>query len=231
MAMAALSLILFAGCGSDSDKTTTTMPTTTTAPDPRVDKDRAQKIVLTSADMPGGFTQSSEAKEAATDAEAHALNQCVGIKDDATLSTIDWDGASFDKGNNSIGSNVRMMKSAADARSDLEAVKSEKARNCIRDYFEKIMKAEIGQTANLTTTVVNLDKLQSPDTAAIRVKGNFEVNGSTAAAYFDFINTVVDRAEVSNTYVYVVDEPPADVQSTNLDKVRQRARDALGIQA
>ncbi|MDP9071304.1 MAG: hypothetical protein M3N68_08470 [Actinomycetota bacterium] len=155
----AVTMLLVACGGGDSsddkDRATTTAPTTTTTtiPPPAEDKARAERIVLTAADVPGfkADPPDAEEEEAAGDSAYEAFARCVNNNPLATAGDDDpreAESPDFSKGETeTVSSSATFAEKEEIASALLTDLTAPAFAGCFDSALAKIFEAELGAAA------------------------------------------------------------------------------------
>jgi hypothetical protein len=212
--------VLLAGCGGGGSKSSTpsTSPaasapaSTTTTSQAEADKDKAQRIVLTAADVPGFTVDVANTSTKNADLEA-AANACVNNNPLLVRlgEATDPRGArspDFTMGETlTVGSSATFGETEDEARSAIAALSAPAFTGC----FSDALAAELGKNPALTNVTVTTSRL--PTVAAgdqsigYRSTARLRVSGTAVTFYFDFTFvrtgrgvTVLSDVTVGNAY-------------------------------
>ena len=193
-------LVLVPACGGGDDsgpesRATTVPPTTRSAVD--VDKERAQRIVLTAADLPG-YTEDPVTADEEDDETDRAFEACM--QNDAVLTAEaetnprTAEGREFSKGDEvNVGSEAIVAETEEQAKTALNVVRQPSARNCLGTAFRE----ELAKTLDpgVTLRSVNANTLSTPtvgdEAVGMRVLATITGGGQTIRANVDF--TIIRR--------------------------------------
>lgn len=160
--LVALGLVVSA-CGGDtktSSATTTSAPTTTTIPPASEDKAKAEKIVLTQADVGAGFTATVEEEGEEESPEAdQAFRECS--QNNPVLNSEAEDRAAsseFEKGQlTTVGSDVEFWTNEQEFKAAMDILASDAFVSCIDGAFSKLF-SEMGGEQGVTVSNVKTTK-------------------------------------------------------------------------
>jgi hypothetical protein len=202
-------ILLLGGCGDDKDEKgssappTTVAPATTTLSQIQLDKQKAQRIVLTAADLPG-YTQDPPDPSSAGSAEFEAAaNACannspvyvaLGTENDPRGATS----PDFSKGDTiTVSSAVTFTETEDQARTAMADVGAATFPAC----FSRAFTAEIRRDPTYTNVSVTTTKLPAitagDQSLGYRAVVKFRTQGTNATANFDFTLVRVGRAVAS----------------------------------
>ena len=164
--LAVVVTMLLASCGGDGDSSsadrdgpTTTVAPTSTIPPPAADKARAQRIVLTAADVPGFTAKPPDPEEDADDTSDEAVAQCAKnnplvLEGDDPRSA---DSPDFSKGDDeeTVSSSATFAETEEAARLFMADIGAPAFAGCFDDAFTKVAAADPearGVTFKVSTT-------------------------------------------------------------------------------
>ena len=209
----ALLTAVLAACGGGSSKSssTTTSPTTATSTpsstaagsDPAATA-RAQKLVLTQADFPAGWTGTPAAADTP---EAKAAGQqfatCAGLSGESAQSA-DVKGDDFNMGSPAtmVSSETRIIKDDSTYKKDVESLKSGKFQPCLQDFLTKSLASATGGATptNVQVSPLTTDKFGDV-TVGIRMSAGITVGGQTATLVVDAVVLGKNKAEVQTAFI------------------------------
>jgi hypothetical protein len=193
LAAGAVIALLLAACGGGSGGSTK-------GADATGDKAAAEKIVLKQSDFPSGWKGEPHNASPEQAATIRQLAQCLGIPDPAIHTSADVSSPDFNMGQTtSVSSEVRFVKTDAEAIADLAGYQSGKASDCFKQTFQALAQQRLpsGMTiANLTVQQLPFDTLRD-GTAAYQATFTIPVAGNNVAVYVDFVVFRAGRAEVN----------------------------------
>jgi len=158
--VAALSVLLVAGCSSSHAHTAsstvagttpnsaTTTPTTTpttssTSSGSATVAAALQRLVLRTGDLPAGWTGAAyQSSPGASNAHA-AFSQCAGIPNSDSAKTGEVHSDDFSQGEATISSEAFGYSSAAAVTSDRSAIAGPKAKQCFQTLFDQQLRAAL----------------------------------------------------------------------------------------
>jgi hypothetical protein len=201
--------VLLAGCGgggSKSSKSSSTSPaattpasTTTTTSQAQADKDKAQRIVLAAADVPGFTVDVANASTKNADLEA-AANACVNNNPLLVRlgEATDPRGASspdFTMGETlTVGSAATFGETEDEARSAIAALSAPAFTGCFSDALAVELRKNPSLT-NVTVTTSRLPTVAAGDQSiGYRSTARLRVSGTAVTFYFDFTFVRTGRA-------------------------------------
>lgn len=204
MALLVLAAMLLVACGDDGGdeaSSTTVAPTTpTTVSQIELDKQKAQRVVLTAADLPGFTQDPPDAGDQSADLEA-AANACVN--NDVLLVRLGEDsdprGAKsedFSRGETqSVTSSVTFGENEDQSRASLTAVGAAAFPGC----FSNALATELRKDAtfsNVSVSTARLPNLTGAGDQSVgwRSTARARVSGQNVTFYFDFTFVRVGRA-------------------------------------
>jgi hypothetical protein len=201
-------VLVLGGCGDDKDSasstTTTVAPaTTTTLSQAQLDKQKAQRIVLTAPDLPG-YSQDPPDPSSDNSPEFNAAaNVCVNNNPVIVALRSDNDprgvaSPDFSKGEGvTVSSTVSFAETEDQARTALADVGAASFPAC----FSKALTAELRKdptNANVSVTTTKLPDITAGDQSlGYRVVAKFRTQGTNATVNFDFTFVRVGRAVAS----------------------------------
>ena len=141
-ASAAVLLVFAIACSGGTPTARSTPPATTSSPT-KTEKERAQAIVLKSADFPTGWSGTAHTDDPASKEFERRIQACSGISPSA--STTDVFGNDFDLNQASVGSEAQFFTSAAIARADVDSVNNNRIFNCVRSVLVDELKAALAE--------------------------------------------------------------------------------------
>ena len=202
LALCATAVVLLGACeDGESSAPPTTVPasTTTTLSQVELDKQKAQQIILTAADLPGFTEDPPDPDDESPELEA-AANACVANNPLLVRLGEDDDprGANspdFSQGDElSVNSGVTFAENEEEARAAMAAATVSTFDTC----FSNALAAELRKDpsfGNVTVTTARLPSLNAGDeSVGYRSTARARVSGQTLAFYFDFTFFRVDRA-------------------------------------
>jgi hypothetical protein len=198
-------VLLLGGCGDDKDDassapTTTVAPaTTTTLSQAQLDKQKAQRVVLTVADLPGYTVDPPDPSADSPEFEA-AANACVNNNPVIVSLGTDNDprGASspdFSKGDTlTVSSSVTFAETEDQARTALADLNVASFPACLSRAFTAELRKDPAFT-NVSVTTTKLPAITAGDQSiGYRVVGKFRTQGTNATVNIDFTFVRVGRA-------------------------------------
>jgi hypothetical protein len=168
----------------------------------------ARAVTLDAADLPGFKAAPHERTSAKAKGEERELLRCMAgtVSSQAgaggNLAEVASPEYSREAGpfRVSVSSGVTVAHSAAAAVRELAAIRSDKARSCLKQYLEKLLQGGEFQSSKARVTSI---KQGTPSAAGAsgaygwRITADFTVHGVKVPLYMDFLGFVYDRAEVS----------------------------------
>jgi|GEM_PF-5198879 len=204
---AATTLLSGAACGGGAD-----------TPPAAEDKATAQRMVLTSADLPGF---EAKAKDTTDDNSANSLDKC--LNNNPLLTHEDnprgADGTEFtkDDGDVSVQSGVFFTKNEAEARKTFSDMKNALSGQCIKDGMKSVIQE--GAPAGLVVGDVSASPLQGPkvadDVAATRLTVPLESKGERVSVFVD-LNLLRQGREFGGVITFQSGTPFPDAERTRL---------------
>ncbi|MGI8810739.1 MAG: hypothetical protein ACR2KK_23410 [Acidimicrobiales bacterium] len=202
MAAALVAVMALVACGDDEDSsapatTTTVAPTTsTTLSQIQLDKQKAERIVLTAADVPG-FAEEPPDPDDEGDAETEAAILACLNNDPLILRLGEDDdprGAGspeFAKGDDSVSSSVTFAENEDQARAAMTALSASAFPTCFSRALTEGLRRDRTLT-NVSATTTRLPALTVGDqSTGIRSVVRFRAQGTAVTVYVDntFIRT------------------------------------------
>ena len=202
-------VLLLGGCGDDKDGKESSAPATTVAPattttlsQAQLDKQKAQRIVLAVADMPGYTADPPDTSSDTREFEA-ALNACannnavmvpLGTPNDARGATSQ----SFSKGETvGVSSSVTFAETEDQARTAMADVSAATFPAC----FSRALTAELRKDptyTNISVTTTKLPAITAGDQSlGYRITAKVRTGGTNLTLYIDSTLIRVGRAVAS----------------------------------
>ena len=175
-----------AGCGSDSDGDTGSQAV---AADPAADRRIADAAVLTSADLPDGWTGG------ATD-DSDDEQTCPAIDSAKAAASARADTPDFTKREQFLDETVYVMDDETAAEEAFSAILSEETRTCLGDELRKALEAQVAdEDVKLGEIVAEpLEPVDAgSDSGGIHVTVPFTVQGQDVAVTLDSTIVRVER--------------------------------------
>ena len=197
-------VLVLGGCGDDEDSasstTTTVAPaTTTTLSQAQLDKQKAQRIVLTVADLPGYTADPPDPSADSPEFEA-AANACVNNNPVYLALGTDNDprGASspdFSKGDTiTASSGVTFAETEDQARTAMGDLSAASFPACFSRAFTAELRRDPNNT-NVSVTTTKLPAITAGDQSlGYRVVARFRIGGTNVTLNADFTFVRVGRA-------------------------------------
>lgn len=182
-----LAALVAAGCGGGGG---TSAKASDTPPSKDAALAAAAAINLKAADMPGYKAEPDDGTDDSdTDAEEKALAACVGVKDVSGADEIVNESSDdFNKGEApatvTVSSSVAVVKSAKEAKADLEAFQSAKATDCVKTFVGDVFKAQLGETPGVTFSDVAVSQL-NPQADGTDGAFGYQVTAKVSAQGFE----------------------------------------------
>ena len=213
--------ILVAACGKSShfstsrsahaDATTKSKSATKGAETPATKAEAeafASAVNLSASDLPGFKAEAHEHESAKQKAEERELLRCMAGTGAAQAGTgenlAEADSHEYSREAGpfrvSVSSGVTVVDSAAAAVKELTAIRSEKARGCLKQYLEKLLEGRKFEGSKASLASIKQGTPAAPGTSGSygwRITANFVTHGVKVPLYMDFLGFVYDRAEVS----------------------------------
>ena len=185
---AGLVVMLMAACGGDQKSSTTAAPTSTTLSQAQLDDQKAQGIVLTTADVPGYTVETPDPDEANLLPEAcfngNALLLRIGRDDDprGALSQNFTDSKDA-----SVGSAVTFAETVEEASAAMAILNAPSFPTCFAADFAKELRKQ-PEFTNVTATTTRLPALAVGDqSVGYRTTVKSRYTGTALTTYFDFV--------------------------------------------
>ncbi len=191
LALLVSAIMLLVACGDDeSSAPATTVPPSTTTPQVELDRQKAQRLGLTAADLPG-FTMAPDTGGDSADLEA-ATNACVN--NDPLLVRLGEDddprgasSADFKRGETlTVHSGVTFGESEDQTRVAMAAIGASSFPGC----FSDALTTELRKNATLTDVTVTTTRLPAlsvgDESVGYRSTARARVGGQSVTFYFDF---------------------------------------------
>jgi hypothetical protein len=205
IAVGLAAVLALGGCGDDKKKesssgTTVAPATTTTLSQAQLDKQKAQRILLTAADLPGYTATPPDPSDKDTPELDAATADC--LNHNAVLKQLGEDndprGAStedFDKGDTvTVSSSVTFGDTDDQARTAIADVSAPTVATCLARAFAADLKKDT-TLSNVSVTGSKLPALTVGDqNAGYRMVAKFRTQGTNATVNFDFTFLRVGRA-------------------------------------
>jgi hypothetical protein len=194
-------LVLLVGCGGDDDSESsdsTTIPPTT-RPTAELDKQRAGRIVLTAADLPG-YTEDTSPDEDDDEVD-RAFAACV--QNDPVLTAEEpenprtVDGKDFDKGDElSVGSSATIAETQEQAQAAIAQLRNQTVLDCLQSAFRRELAASLDPGVTLRNVAVSaLPVATAGDEAVgVRVAATLSAAGETVQVTSDVTAIRRERA-------------------------------------
>ena len=203
-ALGLAAVLVLSGCGDDEDSasstTTTVAPaTTTTLSQVQLDKQKAQRIVLTAADLPG-YTQDPPDPSGDSPEFEAAANACV--KNNPLIVALGQDtdprgatSADFSKGETvTVSSSVTFGETEDAARSVMADLNAASFPACFSAAFTTELRKDT-TNSNVTVTTTKLPAINVGDqSVAYRTVARFRTQGTNIVLNIDFTFIRVGRA-------------------------------------
>lgn len=227
LAVGLVSVMALVACGGDEDDSSspaTTAPTTsTTLSQMQLDEQKAQRVVLSTADLPG-YTQDPPDPANVTSPEGVAALNACGNNDPLFLqldNEADPRGATsptFSKGDTTVSSSVTFGDKEDQAKATMTAVNAASFPGCMARADAAELRRDRDYT-NVTVSTTKLPALTAGDQAvAYRSTARFRVGGTAVTAYVDFVFIRSGRA-VSVIDLFSVGTPPPEAERLRLATV------------
>lgn len=154
----------------------------------------ARAAVLTAADLPPGFAESSE-EDPAAEEEDDAFDKCLGNegKELEEATTAEADSPEFEKGDTTIaGSSSVVLESDDDAREAMRLLGSEKLKTCFNEAFaEGVREGAAEEGGELPEFRTSVGELSFPavgdEVVSYRGTLEFTVEGQNVQFPADFV--------------------------------------------
>lgn len=197
-------LALLAGCGGDDDsessesKTDSTTAPATTRPTAEQDKQRAGRIVLTAADLPG-YTEDTSSDDDDDDEVDRAFAACV--QNDPVLTAQEpadprtVEGKDFEKSAEQqlVSSKASIAETAEQAQAALAQLRNQTVLNCLERAFRPELQKSLdaGDTLNsLNVTTLPVASV-GDESVGFRIAATVTTSGQRVPITFDF--TIIRR--------------------------------------
>ena len=215
--------MLMVGCGDDEESSsgTTVAPTTTTLSQIQLDEQKAQRVVLTEADLPGYTIDPPDPDDEITPEDLAALNACGN--NDPLFVQLDKDddprgatSASFSKGDTiTAGSSVTFGENEDQAKATMTAVSAASYPTCLSRALTAQLRRNPGFT-NVTVSTTKLPALTAGDqSVGYRNTARFRAGGTAVTFYADTVFIRSGRA-VASVDVSSVGTPFPEAERTRL---------------
>ena len=214
--------ILLVGCGDDesgapapSGTPTTVAPTSTTLSQIQLDDQKAQRIVLTAADVPGFTMETPEPDDSdylpGACFNGNAVLLRIG-RDDDPRGALSPDFT--DSQDATVGSAVSFAETEDEARAAFTALSAPSFTTCFGAEFAKELDSQ-PEFSNVTATVTRLPALAVGDQSiGYRTTVKARYTGVAVTTYFDFVFVRAGRA------VAVVDAVATGTPFSNAGRTR-----------
>jgi hypothetical protein len=190
------------------------------------DKGAAERINLEQSDFPSGWTSSAHAASAEEQAVVRQFTECLGLPDAASHTAADVHSPDFAQGQTTTASSeVRFVRTDADASAGLAAFQSSKGPDCFRQTVDRALPGRLPQGA--TTSNLSARQLEFPTlkdgTAAYQVSLTVSLGGGISLpVYADLIFFRAGRAEVTLNALNTGSPFSADLEKTLAGKMADR---------
>ncbi len=240
-------LALASACGSSTKATapvttttpsgTTTSRTATVTPSAPPTTSRPatlaqlKAVVLTSADLPAGWTGAAYQPDPTDAASDATFNRCLGSRNTDSDESADANSEDFSKGDATISSEATSYRSAADVSSDLAALHSPKLDAC----FQAQVRADAAGSLPPGTAIRSIDVKSStvgagggPSNVVGRLTAtvSLTVSGRSAQLYLTTVFITGPQIEANVSTESLGQPIPAALQSALTAKVAARAANA-----
>ena len=224
-----------AGASSSSTGAVRTFPTVpstagNTTPDAAADRATAQAINLRASDLPGwsGTPNSTSKSDRTMNAQ---MARCAGAGDPAVVDVADVSSPAFDQGEVEVSSDVTMVRSQADGRSDLQALLSPKLQACIQQVAVPYLKTQL--PAGAAISKLDFQRLSPPgglpDSFAFRLVIVVTAPGQPSVSVTsDQLGVLVGRAEIQLDDTVSGATPDASLEARLIKLLYGRARAQAG---
>ncbi|HEV2760437.1 MAG TPA: hypothetical protein VGV86_12795 [Acidimicrobiales bacterium] len=223
LAVAMVAVMLMVGCGDDEESSApdTTVAPTTTLSQIQLDDQKAQRVVLTEADLAGYTVDPPDPDDEITPEDLAALNACGN--NDPLFVQLDKDddprGAtspSFSKGDTiTAGSSVTFGENEDQAKATMTAVSAASFPTCLSRALTAQLRRNPGFT-NVTVSTTKLPALTAGDQAiGYRNTARFRAGGTAVTFYADTVFIRSGRA-VASVDVSSVGTPFPEAERTRL---------------
>jgi hypothetical protein len=167
---------------------------------PSADRTAAEKVGLKQSDFPSGWASNPHQASPEEAQTLRQLAQCLGLPDPASHTSADVRSPDFSKGQaTTASSEVRFVRTDAEASTDLGGYQSGKASDCLKQAFEALTKQQL--PSGLTPSGLAVRQLAFPTlkdgTAAYQATFTIPIAGTNAPVYVDFIFFRAARAEIT----------------------------------
>ncbi len=229
-------------CGGGPSTKTETVPTSTQgstrAPGSSsslpnastADADKAQNLVLRSADFPPGWISAPHKPSASGEETGKQLAACVGRPDPSTYETADVHSPDFQMGAGasalSVQSDASFVKSRQDAQADYAAFQDPRLATCFKDIFEKSLHDEGGSQGTSVNSVAfdpqPVAHSYGDGTLRYRVTAMLQGPNGAGTIYFEFVLMTKDRTEIDATFETLGQPFPSDLEDTLVNALGTR---------
>lgn len=201
LAVGLMSVTLLVACGDGDDdessqSATTVAPTSTTLSQIQLDKQHAQRIVLTAADVPDYTTDPPEPDDELSPEGEAAFNACADnnplLLQDSADDQRGAESADFSKGDTiTVGSSATLAETEDQARAAMTVLNGAAFSTCFSRALTEELRRD-GTFTNVTVTPSKLPALTVGDqSVGYRFLARFRAGGQSLALYADttFIRT------------------------------------------
>lgn len=191
------------------------------------DQATARTIVLQQADMPSGWRGTPHTETPEERDRARAFSQCLGRTDPVPTRSATVYGADLTNGQIQVSSVATVLKTAADARADLDAARGPKYHPCVAtalrdDLRRQAPEARIEEVATEPLAV----EAFGDGSVGVRVTASLVYADRTDRLFADVVYISKDRATASATFSSFTQPFPALLQQALISRIGHRVADA-----
>jgi hypothetical protein len=234
--------VVLAACGSSGGNAATTnagspshgaSTTTSTAPVTAAQATQvANAINLKPADLPG-YTTSPPDNSSGNDAASQQLQTCAGAAPQSAQ-VIDVSSDGFAQGSDvpqvNISSEVSVERTVADVHTDLTAIQSAKARQCIIRYFDQQLTQSAGSGVTISDATIAPIPVTAPGTDGSfgdALTATMTAQGVHISMTVDFEGFVIKNYEVELASLGLDESPSSSTNQRLLGLLANRATAAI----
>lgn len=177
LGLALIASLAVTGCGGSSGSSKSSAP-----PSKAAAASAGAAINLAASDLPSGYKGAPHDDSADTKAQTAAFIACTGASNVESDTIADLNSPDFSKGAQlnmkQVSSDVQIVKSASQARSDLRAYNGDKTKGCLSTFITKLLTKAAGGATFSAPTITKL----TPHADGIEGAFGYQVNLSASAA-------------------------------------------------
>jgi len=157
--------------------------------------------VLQQADLPQGWRGVAHTEDATERARAAAISACLGRPDPETTRSATVYGADLSMGQAQVSSVATILRSAQDARADLDAVRGDGYAACVAPAFRDDVTRQVpgARVENVAAERLPVDSF-GDGSVGLRLTADLVYPDRTDHLFADLVYISKDRATVSATF-------------------------------